>query len=68
MEYFLVSCEFRGKRRDTVEVPVGVLPAVRDGIDVTRMTACVLAERLAAESFGGASGEWFAWKIVPDTE
>jgi hypothetical protein len=59
MADYLVSVEFRGQRRDTVEVPVAAPEP---------MLAAEKAERMAAENFGGALDQWFAWKVEPNPE
>jgi hypothetical protein len=68
MLHFIVSCEFRGERRNTVEVPVSVARKSVDGVEVTRMLAAEAGERMAYESFGGTLTEWFAWKVAIDNE
>jgi len=74
LSHFIVSCEFKGNRKNTVEVPVSVVPLVtpkigaHPAVDVTTTIACELAERVASNEFGGVVDDWFAWKIVPDTE
>jgi hypothetical protein len=59
MYHYIVHCEFRGKRRNTVEVPVDAS---------NPMLACEVGERIAASEFGGVLNEWFAWKVEPDNE
>jgi hypothetical protein len=66
--HFIVSCEFRGERRNTVEVPVTVVRKSVDGVEVTRALAAEAGERMASEHFGGTLCDWFAWKVIPDTE
>lgn len=59
MNHYLVHCEFRGVRRNAVEVPVTAAEP---------MLAAEQAERIAASEFGGILDDWFAWKVEPDLE
>lgn len=68
MNYFIVSVERRGNRRDTVEIPVSVETVTMDDVDCTTMAAASRGERLAYENFGGRLDDWFAWKVEEDNE
>lgn len=59
MNHYIVSCEYQGSRRHTVEVPVSAAEPI---------LAAEAAERVAANNFGGKLSDWFAWKVEPDNE
>jgi hypothetical protein len=59
MAGYLVSVEFQGKRRESVELPVEAAEPI---------LAAEKAEWIAAKTYGGALEQWFAWKVEPNQE